>query len=284
MKMSGADALLKALEQEGVEDIFGIPGGASMPIYDPLVDRSSIRHILCRHEQGAGHAAEGYAWATGKVGVCMATSRPRCHEPGHAARRREDGLGPDRRDHGPGADARGRQRRLPGGRHHRHHDAGHEAQLPGEGPRRDRRDRARGVPHRVDRAPRPGADRPPEGRAARRDDVQVARADRPPRLQAHDQGQHTPGGRGGEADHACEEAGALRGRRRDQGRRARGAVQARDHRATAGRHDADGARRVPRLARALPGHARHARQLHGGHRRCRRPTCSWLWARASTTA
>ncbi|HEX6131781.1 MAG TPA: acetolactate synthase large subunit, partial [Actinomycetota bacterium] len=58
------------------EVIFGIPGGASMPIYDPLVDGSSIRHILCRHEQGAGHAAEGYAWATGKPGVCMATSGP----------------------------------------------------------------------------------------------------------------------------------------------------------------------------------------------------------------
>jgi acetolactate synthase-1/2/3 large subunit len=75
-KMSGADALLTALEQEGVEVVFGIPGGASMPIYDPLVDRSPIRHILCRHEQGAGHAAEGYAWATGRVGVCMATSGP----------------------------------------------------------------------------------------------------------------------------------------------------------------------------------------------------------------
>jgi acetolactate synthase-1/2/3 large subunit len=76
MTMKGADAVLKALEQEGVEVVFGIPGGASMPIYDPLVDRSRIRHVLCRHEQGAGHAAEGYAWATGKVGVCMATSGP----------------------------------------------------------------------------------------------------------------------------------------------------------------------------------------------------------------
>ncbi|HUL85904.1 MAG TPA: acetolactate synthase large subunit [Actinomycetota bacterium] len=76
MTISGAQAVLKALEQEGVEVVFGIPGGASMPIYDPLVDGSSIRHILCRHEQGAGHAAEGYAWATGKVGVCMATSGP----------------------------------------------------------------------------------------------------------------------------------------------------------------------------------------------------------------
>jgi acetolactate synthase I/II/III large subunit len=76
MKVNGAHAVLKALEQEGVEVIFGIPGGASMPIYDPLVDASPIRHILCRHEQGAGHAAEGYAWATGRVGVCMATSGP----------------------------------------------------------------------------------------------------------------------------------------------------------------------------------------------------------------
>ena len=75
-RCSGARTLLKALEHEGVEVIFGIPGGASMPIYDPLVDESSIRHILCRHEQGAGHAAEGYAWATGKPGVCMATSGP----------------------------------------------------------------------------------------------------------------------------------------------------------------------------------------------------------------
>jgi acetolactate synthase-1/2/3 large subunit len=76
MKVTGALAVLKALEQEGVEVIFGIPGGASMPLYDPLVDASPIRHILCRHEQGAGHAAEGYAWATGRVGVCMATSGP----------------------------------------------------------------------------------------------------------------------------------------------------------------------------------------------------------------
>jgi acetolactate synthase-1/2/3 large subunit len=76
MTISGAQAVLRALEEEGVEVVFGIPGGASMPIYDPLVDGSSIRHILCRHEQGAGHAAEGYAWSTGKVGVCMATSGP----------------------------------------------------------------------------------------------------------------------------------------------------------------------------------------------------------------
>ena len=75
MKVTGAQALFMALEGEGVEIVFGIPGGAILPAYDPLID-SKIRHVLCRHEQGAGHAAEGYAWATGKVGVAMATSGP----------------------------------------------------------------------------------------------------------------------------------------------------------------------------------------------------------------
>ncbi|HBX82031.1 MAG: acetolactate synthase large subunit [Propionibacteriaceae bacterium] len=73
--LTGAQALIESLERVGVEVIFGIPGGAILPAYDPLYD-SSIRHILVRHEQGAGHAAEGYAMVTGKVGVCIATSGP----------------------------------------------------------------------------------------------------------------------------------------------------------------------------------------------------------------
>ncbi|HOB04962.1 MAG TPA: acetolactate synthase large subunit [Propionibacteriaceae bacterium] len=73
--MTGAQALVASLEQVGVEVMFGIPGGAILPAYDPLFD-SSVRHILVRHEQGAAHAAEGYAMATGKVGVCIATSGP----------------------------------------------------------------------------------------------------------------------------------------------------------------------------------------------------------------
>jgi len=75
MKISVAEALIKALEFEGVEVMFGHPGGAILPAYDPLYD-SPIRHILARHEQGAGHMAEGYAQATGRVGVAMATSGP----------------------------------------------------------------------------------------------------------------------------------------------------------------------------------------------------------------
>jgi acetolactate synthase-1/2/3 large subunit len=75
-KVTGAQALVLALESVGVDVVFGIPGGAVLPAYDPLLDSEKIRHILVRHEQGAGHAATGYAQATGRVGVCMATSGP----------------------------------------------------------------------------------------------------------------------------------------------------------------------------------------------------------------
>ncbi len=75
MRLTGAQALIKSLEMEGVEVMFGLPGGCILPAYDPLLD-SSIRHILVRHEQGAGHMAEGYAHVTGRPGVAMVTSGP----------------------------------------------------------------------------------------------------------------------------------------------------------------------------------------------------------------
>jgi acetolactate synthase I/II/III large subunit len=75
MKLTGAQALIKSLEMAEVEVMFGLPGGAILPVYDPLID-SSIRHILVRHEQGAGHMASGYAHATGRPGVAMVTSGP----------------------------------------------------------------------------------------------------------------------------------------------------------------------------------------------------------------
>ncbi|HVF06317.1 MAG TPA: thiamine pyrophosphate-binding protein, partial [Frankiaceae bacterium] len=74
--LTGAQALVRALGDAGAEVVFGIPGGAILPAYDPLLDAPNLRHILVRHEQGGGHAAEGYAQATGRVGVCMATSGP----------------------------------------------------------------------------------------------------------------------------------------------------------------------------------------------------------------
>jgi acetolactate synthase-1/2/3 large subunit len=75
MKLTGAQALIKSLEMEGTEVMFGLPGGAILPVYDPIID-SSIRHVLVRHEQGAGHMAEGYAHVTGRPGVAMVTSGP----------------------------------------------------------------------------------------------------------------------------------------------------------------------------------------------------------------
>ena len=75
-ELTGAQSLVRSLERVGADVVFGIPGGAILPAYDPLFDSEKVRHILVRHEQGAGHAAEGYAMATGKVGVCMATSGP----------------------------------------------------------------------------------------------------------------------------------------------------------------------------------------------------------------
>src|SRR5262252_6820056 len=76
VQMTGAQALVTALERLGVDVVFGIPGGAILPAYDPLFDSAAVRHILVRHEQGAGHAAAGYAQVTGRPGVCMATSGP----------------------------------------------------------------------------------------------------------------------------------------------------------------------------------------------------------------
>src|SRR6059036_3104768 len=75
-EMTGAEMVIKALADQGVEHIFGYPGGAVLPIYDELFQQEKVRHILVRHEQGAVHAAEGYARSTGKVGVVLVTSGP----------------------------------------------------------------------------------------------------------------------------------------------------------------------------------------------------------------
>jgi acetolactate synthase-1/2/3 large subunit len=76
MRMNGADAILRSLEAEGVDVVFGLPGGAILPLYDAMARGTTVRHVLARHEQGAGHMAEGYARASGRVGVAIATSGP----------------------------------------------------------------------------------------------------------------------------------------------------------------------------------------------------------------
>ena len=83
---TGAQIMCEALIREGVEVMFGMPGGAIMPFYHAMWEyRDSLRHVLCRHEQGAGHAAEGYARASGRIGVCIGTSGPGAGGPCHPA-------------------------------------------------------------------------------------------------------------------------------------------------------------------------------------------------------
>ena len=124
--MRAVDAIMECLKAEGVDVVFGYPGGANLPTYDAFVD-AGIRHILVRHEAGGGHAAEGYAKASGKVGVVFAHLRPGRDEHRHAAHRRDDGLRPARGLHRPGAHRPARHGRLPGGGHVRHHDADRQA-------------------------------------------------------------------------------------------------------------------------------------------------------------
>ena len=76
MVLTGAEIVIACLEEQGIDTVFGYPGGAILNIYDALYKNGKIRHILTSHEQGASHAADGYARATGKVGVCFATSGP----------------------------------------------------------------------------------------------------------------------------------------------------------------------------------------------------------------
>jgi acetolactate synthase-1/2/3 large subunit len=123
--MTGAQALVAALERLGVDVVFGIPGGAILPAYDPLFDSRSVRHILVRHEQGAGHAAAGYAQVTGRPGVCIVTSGPGAT---NLVTPLADAVQPDR------------HRQFPGGGHRRDHAARHQAQLPRHRGRRHRQD------------------------------------------------------------------------------------------------------------------------------------------------
>ena len=182
MELTGAQALVKSLEMQEVEVIFGLPGGAILPVYDPIID-SSIRHILVRHEQGAGHMAEGYAQATGRPGVAMVTSGP-------GATNIVTPLADAYMDSipfvcvtGQVADERDRDRRLPGVRHDRHHARRDEAQLA----RHRRRRHPPQSSARPSTSPRPGAPGPvlidvPKDVSNADDGVVLARRRRPARV------------------------------------------------------------------------------------------------------
>ena len=133
MQLTGAEITIRCLQEEGVEYVFGYPGGAVLNIYDELFKQDKVKHVLVRHEQGAVHAADGYSRSSTKVGVALVTSGP-------GVTNAVTGIATAYMDSipmvvitGPGADARDRPGRLPGVRHRRHHAAVREAQLPGQG-------------------------------------------------------------------------------------------------------------------------------------------------------
>jgi acetolactate synthase-1/2/3 large subunit len=165
--MTGAEILVRGLVDQGVEVLFGYPGGAVLPIYDALFHEPRLQHILVRHEQGATHAAEGYARSSGKPGVVLVTSGPGAT---NAITGIMDALMdsiPHGRHHRPGPHAPDRHRRLPGGRYGRHDPLVHQAQLPGQRRPRPAADHPRGLQDRHHRPSRPGADRHPQGRPVR---------------------------------------------------------------------------------------------------------------------
>ena len=191
-EMTGAEMVIEALADQGVQHIFGYPGGAVLPIYDAIFQQQKVQHILVRHEQGAVHAAEGYARSTGKVGCVLVTSGPGAT---NAVTGLTDALmrfDPARRHHRPGADASDRQRRVPGVRHGRHHAALHQAQLSGEEHRGSAARAARGVLHRLERPAGAGGRRHPEGHPVRQGHLFEAARIPAQDLQAAAQGRPEP--------------------------------------------------------------------------------------------
>ena len=265
MQLTGAEIVIRCLQEEGVEYVFGYPGGAVLNIYDELFKQEKVKHVLVRHEQGAVHAADGYSRSSTKVGVCLVTSGPGRHECGHGNRDRLHGLDPDGRADRPGADARHRPGRVPGVRHGRHHAALRQAQLPRQGRQGHRDHHQEGVLSRRHRPAGPGAGRHPEGRDPGHDRVELPEDGLAALVQPGHQRPLRTDQEGGAASARREEADGLRRRRRGPERR-RAAADA--PRAAAGlslHEHADGAGRIPRHRPAVHRHARHARHLRIEH-------------------
>ena len=254
------------MERVGVEVVFGIPGGAVLPAYDPLLDSKQIRHILVRHEQGAGHAATGYAQATGRTGVCMATSGP-------GATNLVTPLADAYMDSVPVVAITGQvATSLIGTDGFQEADISgitlpdHQAQLPRHQARGHRPHHRRGLPPGQHRAAGPGPGGHRQGRDAGHHRFQLAGRVRPARLPPGHPPALAPGAGGGQDDGRGQAPGALRRRRRHQGRGVGRAAAAGRADRRPGRHHADGAGRVPRQPPAQPGHARHARHRRRGRR------------------
>ena len=226
------------------------------------------QHILVRHEQGAGHAAEGYARSTGKPGVVLVTSGPGATNMVTPLTDALMDFDPAGLHHRASSDASDRQRRVPGMRHRRHHAALHQAQLAGARRQRSRQGAARGLLCRDNRPAGPGRGRRAEGRAVRHRHLSsAAQVGRAHLLRAAGEGRCRADPQSGGAARQRQAAGDLFGRRRDQfrPRSLEAAARAgRGHRLS-DHLDPDGARRLSGLRQELARHARHARHLRSQH-------------------
>ncbi len=265
IELSGAEMVIRALKDQGVKHIFGYPGGAVLPIYDALFAAEGIIHVLVRHEQGAVHAAEGYARATGKPGVVLVTSGP-------GATNAVTGLTDALMDSIPLVVLTGQV-----ATHLIGTDAFQEADTVGitractkhnwlvkdvnDLSPRD----ARGVPDRDHRPSRPGRGRHPQGCAVQARALRGARCGPPPHLQAQDRSGPVGHREGDRTDGRCEEATVLHRRRHHQfgagGEPAAARTGASDR--LSRDLDPDGPGRVPGLRPAMAGPGRHARHLRG---------------------
>ena len=265
-QMTGAEMIVEALKDQGVDTIFGYPGGAVLPIYDALFHQNKVRHVLVRHEQGAAPCGRRLCALDRQGRRAAGDLGPRRDQCGDGPHRRADGFDPARLHHRPGADSPDRLGRLPGMRHGRHHAPLHQAQLSREADRGSAAHPARGLLRGGERSSRPGRDRRSEGRAVRDRDLHDRRARRAAQdLSAPAQGRPRQDQAARRHDGRREEAGLLYRRRRHQFGHGGLAAAARagapdrlpDH------LDADGARRLSRARSAMAGHARHARHLRG---------------------
>ena len=276
MRMNGADAILRSLEAEGVDVVFGLPGRRDPP---------DLRRVRARHDDSprarparAGRGAHGR-------GLCPRV-RPRRRrdrdvgarrdEPRHPDRRRVDGLDAARLHHRPGALAPDRHRRVPGVRHHRHHHPGGQALVARLGRRGDPARDQGGVPRRAHGPLRPGARRHPARHPGGRARVRVPERGRPARLAPAAARPPAPDSRRRHRYRGGTAPDPLRRRRRAERRRLRGAARARRGRPSPRRHHADGEGRLPREPRPPFRLARHARpevvelRAEQGRRRRRR--------------
>ena len=167
IRMNGSQLLCESLVREGVVDIFGLPGGAILPLYQTLPEYPQLRHILTRHEQGAAHAADGYGPRNRQSRRMLGHVRPRSDQPRNRHRDGPDGLHSDRCCGRTGGPRLHWYRRLPGDRHHGHHPPDHQAQHPGYGPRRDPAGCEGSLPHRRHRQAGSCCHRRAQGRADR---------------------------------------------------------------------------------------------------------------------